>query len=241
MALEIFSTIDLKFEDLYIRLRDKEGRVYSIEECKKLPYLTSKSQHHKEWKMRATTMERFLSYLVQRGQNKRLLDIGCGNGWFSHHCSQKLKTVVGIDLNKTELDIAASTFKNEGLSFAYWNVYDKNPFSFSFDYIVLNAVIQYFENVNSVVERLKTFLGPNGEIHILDSPFYEESTVEEARQRSIDYYGKMGFSELASYYHHHLRSDLIHFEELYQPIHSKWKRKIFRNASPFGWYRYRLT
>tara|TARA_B100000508_G_scaffold134784_1_gene125862 strand:+ start:134 stop:859 length:726 start_codon:yes stop_codon:yes gene_type:complete len=241
MAFEIFSTIDAKFEDLYIALREKEGRIYTAEECIELPYLSSRSKHFNEWKMRAETMERFLGYLEKRGQKKQLLDIGCGNGWFSHRCSQKIKTVVGVDLNVTELKIAASTFKNEGLSFAYWDVYDKNPFIFPFDYIVLNAVIQYFEDFSALIERLKGFLSPNGEIHILDSPFYDKSTVEEARRRSKDYYQKMGFSELSSFYHHHLKSNVEHFEELYRPVQNKWKRKFFRNASPFSWYRYRLT
>lgn len=240
MPFEKYSSINPKFEKLYIALRSKEGRVYSSDECRKLPYLDKQSKHWKEWRLRAYTLERFLSYLDKKNTSKNLLDIGCGNGWFCHQVSKNLHEVVGVDVNATELEVASKLFGNEQLSFGYYNIFDDFPFAHQFDFITLNAVVQYFDDFNGLHERLVQFLSPGGEIHVMDSPFYPEHQLTAAQARTKQYYSEMGYPELSEFYHHHCIDELVEYECLYQPKLNGWK-KYFKKDSPFGWYRFRLA
>ena len=82
-------------------------------------------------------------------------------------------------------------------------------------------------------------LRDNGEIHIIDSPFYSDSEVDNARKRTVEYYRAMGFSEMANNYFHRSWDELseYNFEILYQPssLTSKFRKLFFIKDSPFPW------
>jgi len=69
----------------YLALREKESRVLSDTLVKQLPYIGPKEKHHSEWLLRQKSTERFVDYLKTNFKKKaHILDIGCGNGWFSN-------------------------------------------------------------------------------------------------------------------------------------------------------------
>jgi SAM-dependent methyltransferase len=225
------------FQENYLALRKLEGRVYSNEKVAQLPKLKRFDKHYKEWKVRGKSAERFIKYLKEDHSQSALLEIGCGNGWFSNKCAEVIKFVVGTDVNSEELNQAISVFEKTNLTFIETNIFDEKDFYNTFDLIVFNASIQYFENFDQLISTIRKFLKPSGEIHIIDSPFYDENQLEAAKKRSEEYFEKMGFSEMSCYYFHHKKSDLANFEALYSPNQSKIEKLLKGKDSPFSWYK----
>ena len=230
------SAPDPLFSDSYLKVREIENRVYSDQQLKQLPLIDKKHPHYPEWKMRRKSAMRFSDYLVNKKPHK-LLEIGCGNGWFTNLCSAYVNTAVGIDVNLKELEQAALVFKGPNIYFAWWDIFSGNPFTENFDIIVLNAVVQYFPDLERLINKLNKHLNPGGEIHIIDSPFYVESAISAAKLRSENYYQEMGVPEMTDHYFHHGNIEIRDFEVMYQPSFNKFKRLIKGKDIPFGWYR----
>ena len=82
--------------------------------------------------------------------------------------------VVGVDVQHTELKQAVYAFgEQRNLYFMYANVLDGIFKEQSIDTIILAASVQYFKNFNELILKLLSLLKDTGEIHIIDSPFYE--------------------------------------------------------------------
>ena len=222
-----------EFSAIYIDVRNKENRVLTDIQISKLPYLDSD-----EWKLRVKSTDRFIEYLSKAKQQKQILDIGCGNGWFSSAMAKisDLNTVIGLDVNSFELEQASNIFQSENLKFVYANVYKlETLFKEQFDLITLNASIQYFPDIKILLKTIKKLLKPNGEIHIIDSPFYKENQIADAKKRTLNYYTKLGFPEMANHYFHHGFKDLANFEILYNAKSSLFTKFIRTKDSPFPW------
>lgn len=232
--LHICSPIKAEFEVAYLKVRRLEDRVYSDEEVKNLPYSEKQKE---EWKMRAKSAERFRKYLNKKHQNSRLLEIGCGNGWFTNYCAKSVKSAIGVDINSTELKQAAKLFGNSHTQFYYWDLFTDSPFEDKFDIIVLNAAVQYFENFKKLIDQLKTLLKKDGEIHIIDSPFYQSKEIAAAKSRTKTYYSQKGVEHMAKQYFHHDVKVLKQFTLLYKGRKSKLEKLILGKDSPFSWYK----
>ncbi|WP_052503433.1 bifunctional 2-polyprenyl-6-hydroxyphenol methylase/3-demethylubiquinol 3-O-methyltransferase UbiG [Lacinutrix sp. Hel_I_90] len=224
------------FSRLYLIVRDKEQRVLTDAQVKKLPHLNLY-----EWRLRKKSTERFANYIASKNTALKILDIGCGNGWFSNKIVEVSdgNEVIGLDVNREELEQAARIFHKTNLYFVYADIFKISEFfKAQFDIITLNGSIQYFENFDVLMSVLKSFLKPKGEIHIIDSPFYKASEISMAKERTKAYYTKLGVPEMAANYFHHSISEIKEFEVLY-----KYKNKIINKVlrkkdSPFSWYRY---
>src|SRR5688572_22129526 len=101
------------FEEHYLKLREKEHRVWTIDELKTLPHVAKNSTHAQEWSIRFRSAKKLLAYLKNKKRPLTLLELGCGNGWLSHVLSSsKNSTVVGLDVNLAELKQASQAFGN---------------------------------------------------------------------------------------------------------------------------------
>jgi ubiquinone/menaquinone biosynthesis C-methylase UbiE len=237
------------FEEFYLAVREKEDRVYSDEIVTRLPnflYENGEAQVA-EWEMRRATCDRFSDYLSRNTRlGKNVLDLGCGNGWFSNWLvDHGAKHVSAVDLNKTELEQARRCFSSNQISFYHANIYTDQLPEAPFDLITVNACVQYFADLSVLLYQLKSRLAEGGEIHFLDSQFYAAKDAENAKQRSGDYYRQMGVPEMAGHYFHR-RWDELESEDhdvLYTPIQrTLLKRFIGIEAagnSPFPWIRIR--
>ena len=203
-----------EFESLYFKVRSKENRILSDALVKQLPYLSNKeSKHYKEWKVRAHSFEQLQNYFSNKKSKLSVMDLGCGNGWTSAGLAKNdLLSIAAVDLNLEEIKQAARIFVKPNLTFCYGNVFEDVFPTSSFDVIILNACIQYFENLPELISRLFYFLNPGGEIHILDTPFYSHQNIEAAKQRTLAYYTSIGFPQMAKHYFHHNLNDLKEFE-----------------------------
>lgn len=228
-----------KFEDNYINLRDRESRLLSLEEIRMLPDVSPQSALAKEWKMRKQSFARLYRYLEGKKVNS-LLDLACGNGWLMYRTHHMFQSVVGMDINLTELNQAEKLLNEfENISLIYGDVFNLDE-SYSFDIIIVSAGIQYFKSLKTILDCLLSHLNANGEIHILDSPFYKNNKAKSAAHvRTSDYYNSQNAADLIDQYHHHLLSDLSNYKHkiLYDgmSILNRLKRKVGLNQNPFPW------
>jgi len=225
------------FEDLYICLRQEEGRLYTDEEVARLPVVDTGHRYHKEWGIRKQSCKKLLNYIKSKGKFLRILEVGCGNGWLCGQLATIGKTAVtGIDINGMELKQAERVFANiPNLNFRYGSLADTYPQDEKFDLIIFAASIQYFASFKQVVQAAVERLTLQGEIHILDSHFYQQQQLPAARQRTKAYFDSIGFGRMAPHYFHHALSELEHFQYkiLQDPL--DWKNKFFINQNPFYW------
>jgi ubiquinone/menaquinone biosynthesis C-methylase UbiE len=225
---------DAGFSTHYLAVREKEGRILTDTDVRKLPYL-----QRDEWPYRVKSTERFLKYMASIETETYVLTIGCGNGWFSHKIAEVSKNyqVIGLDVNREELEQAARVFKRKNLHFMYADLF-KVPASFhgQFDIITLNGAIQYFEDFHGLIALLKTFLTEHGEIHIIDSPFYATHEIEAAKERTKAYYENLGVPEMAKHYHHHDEKVVADFEIWYRYKRNIIHKILGKKDSPFSWY-----
>ncbi len=226
------------FSSLYSKARTEENRILHDEVIKKLPHLPSNNPNYKEWKLRVKSTQRFVSYLESKKSPFHLLDVGCGNGWFlgklQHLDACRFS---GIDIHLPEIIQANRVFGQKNTQLYYGNLMDKKVlFPEKVDLIVFNASIQYFEDIKTLLDIARSLLKKEGEIHIIDSPFYEESELQASKERSLAYYTKIGTPEMASFYFQHSKEAIKDFQYLYRPKKGILQKII--KDSPFPWLRW---
>lgn len=226
------------FEKTYIPLRTKEHRILSDAEVAQLPSVPRSHPLRKEWQLRKASSLKLIKYLTREVWAKNILEVGCGNGWLSNMISHvPLANVIGIDINKTELEQASRVFNHtRNLAFMLGEI-EKITFPFPLDYIILASSLQYFAHPRLLISNLLDKLTKKGEIHILDSPIYNLEDLVGAKQRSREYFERQQ-SGMIAYYHHHAWRDLedFNFVVVEDPKSLAYKlRSVFSPASPFPW------
>lgn len=235
----ILSPIINTFEYVYLKVREKENRVYSDAELILLPFASSSNPHKSEWDLRSKSFQRFKEYLKTKKSDLNILDLGCGNGWFCGQLSKSLNhNFYCADVNINELKQAAKVFNSGKIKFIYADIFEGKFPDKVFDYILINAAIQYFPDISKLLNKLLTLLKVNGEIHIIDSPIYSVDEAIKAKERTKNYYSSLGFPEMSDKYHHHTWEDIrqFNYKILYNPLTLTNKiKKIFVKDSPFPW------
>ena len=218
---------------VYLAVRKKENRVLQDGEVIKLPNVS-----YNEWPIRKKSSERFMKYLFSKTIPQNILDLGCGNGWFSNQMAlvSDKNFIIALDINSFELEQASRVFKEKNLEFVYGDIFAiQDSFHEKFDIITLNGVIQYFPDFSALLNALLIILKPKGEIHIIDSPFYTKAEVINAKKRTKKYYSSIGFPEMAANYFHHDLQNTNNFKTLYKPKNSIINKIFNINDSPFHW------
>lgn len=228
--------LDDKFETEYIQVREKENRILSDKQLAGLPVLKD-HQHTNEWLLRKRSCDRVVSYFKDKSGN--VLDLGCGNGWFASSLAGNSNLdILGLDVNFTELKQAARVFKRSNLNFGYGDIFKLNFPVGTIDFITINATIQYFNDLNLLLERLSSLLKPKSEIHIIDSPFYQDDELMNAKQRTVKYYSNLGFPDMAQNYYHHAFTEIQQWDYIvfYEyKLQNRLKRLFSRKDIPFPW------
>lgn len=221
---------------MYIASRKKENRIYTDEQVLQLPDIEPSHIYYSEWEIRKRSAKRLIKYIENKNKPLRILEIGCGNGWLSASLASISNiTVLGTDINKIELSQAKRVFENKlNLSFAEADILNLHPEN-TFDMIVFAASIQYFSSFEKMIREALLLLKKGGEIHILDSFFYKNGKINEAKQRSLLYYRSIGFEQMAEDYFHHSAESLHLFDTklLFDP--ASIKNKYFGKKDPFPW------
>jgi len=224
------------FEEQYISIRKKEKRIYTNEEVALLPDIYHHHIHYNEWQIRKRSSSMLINYLSKKNKPLKILEIGCGNGWMSAKMAEIHNSkVTGLDINLTELKQAFEVFeKKPNLSFIYADIHDKITF-FSFDIVVFAASVQYFPSLKEIVTTAFSLLNAGGEIHILDTHFYEDDDVERAIARTKNYYASLGNAEMSDHYFHHTINELKEFEYTILFAGNSIINKLLGKHQPFPW------
>lgn len=230
------------FEDLYSNVREKEGRIYPDEIVNDLPHIVASHTLFPEWEIRARSTYKLEAYLGQKAKPLMILELGCGNGWLANRLAQISGcNVYAVDLNRKELEQGARVFsETHSLKFIYGNISENIFRPASFDLILLASSVQYFHDLESLLQCLQGLLKQDGEIHIIDTPFYTAKLADDAKRRSVDYYENLGYPEMAGHYYQHRWTQLREFNYTikYDPRSYivKFRRRFLKRiVSPFPW------
>jgi ubiquinone/menaquinone biosynthesis C-methylase UbiE len=228
---------ELSFEGLYQQVRKKENRFYTDEEVAQLPEIPAEHPYSKEWKIRKRSAQQLARNLMRKKKTLEILEIGCGNGWLSAKLAAiSSASVTGIDVNNEEIAQAKRIFKDlKNLRFEYGNILENILEGQQFDMIIFAASIQYFPSFRKIIQQALSLLRLNGEIHIIDSHFYNRNELEVARQRSKEYFERIGFPEMSSHYFHHCTDELKMFDSKILRKPGNIKKFIFGDNNPFYW------
>lgn len=193
-GVQILSKVSPQFEELYLRALRKENRIYSDAEVKELPKAFFYNLHRQEWALREKNSNRLLTYLRKIQGHSRLLDLGCGNGWFANRVARMEPFEVwGLDINLFALQQAQRVLNAPNLNFAYGDIFEDIFPAGHFDCIILNQTIEFFPDLIQLINRCRYFLKSGGEIHIIDSPLYQEKELDSARQKASNTLNPWGF------------------------------------------------
>ena len=87
-------------------------------------------------------------------EGNTVLDVGCGNGFLAYDVAKKAKRVVGIDINKKNIEFAKKHYKRGNLEFIVGDA-TKYQFNESFDVIILSNVLEHIENRVEFLKKLR--------------------------------------------------------------------------------------
>lgn len=234
------SEIDESFEKMLFQIKKIEKRIYTDEEVKLLPFASKLNPHKDEWDIRVKSFLRFKKYLSRKNSGLNILVLGCGTGWFASQILRELNhNFFCVDINLEELKQGARIFSTENLKFIYADLFAVQFPRSSFDMIIMNSSIQYFSDLNILMRELFYLLNPYGEIHIIDSPFYNDYEVQFELKKTKKYYELLGFPQMTEKYFHHTLKELknLNYNFLYNPntISNKLLSAAFGKDSPNPW------
>lgn len=233
-----------RLEKAYLNSRKREGWFYDDESVRVLPNAGFPLDQAKIWNWRRRSLARLVTRIKNSfGRNKfSILDVGCGNGWMSHFLASRfeLAQVFGVDVNLVELEQAARVFSRSNLKFGYADILSQDLPEHSFNLIVLAGSAQYFSDLRKLQKSLLRLLAPSGEVHIIDTNFYQDLISRNtARDASVEYFNKQGTPEMIQFYHHHLISDWRGDD-----LNKHWVTKLLQRfgvLAPFPWLFFRAT
>jgi GT2 family glycosyltransferase/SAM-dependent methyltransferase len=99
-----------------------------------------------------------------KGRKKRILEIGCGNGFHANTINNKLNEVIGIDLSKESISVAKNRYPNT--EFRVMNAENLKFKDNSFNEIYALDVLEHVDNLKKVMEEISRVLCPGGYLKI---------------------------------------------------------------------------
>ena len=131
------------------------------------PQALEPSRYHSE-KRRVETLVRGLP--LEDGV--RVLDVGCGSGWFAKECAEVGARVWATDLSRKGVGGARDRYPTAGL-FQVGDVYGLAFVDSSFDIVLLSEVLEHLEDLDGAVGEVARVLRPGGQL-LVGVPYREK-------------------------------------------------------------------
>lgn len=113
------------------------------------------------------TLNPVIFRLLRNVKNKKILDLGCGQGYFSRLLTKQGGIVTGVDLSKDLIGIANQRNQEQGLKIKYF-VSDaanlKDLQDNKFDIAISNMALMDIKNVDKTIKECSRVLKKNGHI-----------------------------------------------------------------------------
>ena len=121
----------------------------------------------------ARRLETLLRVLAVRSGEK-ILDIGCGSGWFSSRCQEYGAQVWAMDISLGGVSAAKQRYPQVS-AFQVGDVYHLG-FNEVFDIVVLSEVVEHLEDIDAALAEVNRVVRPGG--RVLISVPYKETIAE---------------------------------------------------------------
>jgi len=99
---------------------------------------------------------------------KKILDAGCGTGFYSRYAIEKNAAVIAIDASQKMLDHIHQTISSTSLKVHKADLADGLPFieNDSIDYIICSLALHYIENWENVIAEFYRVLKKGGKLYV---------------------------------------------------------------------------
>ena len=115
-------------------------------------------------------MRRRADYLMSAmtdGNNKTVLEIGCGTGKNTEWLLTKGQKITAIDLSEEMLTIAREKISNDNVQLLKVDINQDWTFTTEkFDLVVCSLVLEHIENINRIFKLISEHLTKNGTVYI---------------------------------------------------------------------------
>ena len=119
---------------------------------------------------------------------ERILDLGCGDGYYDSIIGASGANVVGVDIHHQRLATALQQNRNTDIQFHFMNAEELNFPDASFDKAVSFCVVEHFNRDEQVMQHIARILKPGGSfIFSADSLSNPEITAEERIRHQLRY------------------------------------------------------
>jgi ubiquinone/menaquinone biosynthesis C-methylase UbiE len=158
-------------------------------------------------------IEHCLSYIGDL-KGKNLLEVGCGNGLNCHYIDRRYETgsIVGIDLNKANLDLAKSQNEHSGISFNHDNAQELSTIpDHTIDVMICIESAFHYPDKNAFFQQIKRVLRTDGVFLIVD---IIRSPGERGKSMWLWNKRKLFFHANEEEYHQFSSSNILKFNHI---------------------------
>lgn len=164
------------------------------------------------------------------GDGLRILDVGCGPGFFSCILSEMGHKVTGIDASEGMLSHARENADILNVNPSFF-IMDVNAIDFpddTFDVVISRNVTWTLEHPGEVYAEFKRLVKPGGKVIVYDANwhmhFFDEVLYKKVKQREEDHFKKYGVKEIVS------GGDMEYMESapLTSTMRPQWDKKTFK-------------
>ncbi len=216
--------------------RKKDNRNWKDIEVEEFPNTFFYNLHQQEWERKkelASSLIRHIAY--HPSAQPAILDVGCGCGWLSHYFVQRSEsTVTGIDLDAEQIFQAKKVFSHKRLSFYQEEFFQGQLPKQAFDLIIIMHALPWMPDLASVVKRSKALLRPEGQLHILGTPFEPARRMDKARNEWEEYCEDKQMESVLPHYQLFSKQDLMNVQAEVLSGDSLWK-SLLGTRRPADW------
>lgn len=176
-----------------------------------LPYVSGPGSS--KWRVKARSMEALFRF-VDRLAPRRIVDLGCGNGWLSRHLAARGFETYGVEIGLDDvlgLGAASELLRHELDVNLIWGEMDHPPFrTASVDAVICNASLHYATSISLVIGQIARIVRPGGALVVMNSPVHQDrGSALRAQTEFRGHLRQLGGDEtVISNYHHFQSADL---------------------------------
>lgn len=176
------------FMEVFRQIRTNEGMKLLDESVyDRLPHAEVAAHEH-EWRLRRFDWEVVHKLVTGRVGQQRILDVGAWNGWLSNRLAEMGHEVTAVDYFADAYDgLGAMQFYPRRWRAIQMDLQDLALLDETFDLVILNRCLHFFENPAEFAWRARRRVAPGGLLLMTGLPVYRniELKVEQMRRLRV--------------------------------------------------------